>query len=54
MSKWRCIPCGYVYDEARGEAGDGIDPGTPWEDLPQHWSCPDCGAGKEEFERVPP
>lgn len=53
MKRWRCILCGYVYDEARGEPEDGIQPGTRWEDVPESWSCPDCGAGKEDFEHVP-
>jgi rubredoxin len=48
MSKWVCTICGYVYDPAVGE-GD-IPPGTPFEELPEDWVCPLCGAGKESFE----
>jgi rubredoxin-NAD+ reductase len=50
MSKWECIVCGLVYDEARGWPDDGIAPGTRWEDVPEDWLCPDCGVGKEDFE----
>ena len=50
MSKWECIVCGLVYDEARGWPDDGIPPGTRWEDVPEDWLCPDCGVGKEDFE----
>jgi rubredoxin-NAD+ reductase len=50
MSKWECIVCGLVYDEAKGWPDDGIAPGTKWEDVPEDWLCPDCGVGKEDFE----
>ena len=46
-----CI-CGYVYDENDGAPDDGIEPGTKWEDVPETWLCPDCGARKEDFEMV--
>ena len=52
MSKWECIVCGLVYDEAKGWPDDGIAPGTRWEDVPEDWLCPDCGVGKEDFELV--
>jgi rubredoxin-NAD+ reductase len=52
MSKWECIVCGLVYDEAKGWPDDGIAPGTKWEDVPEDWLCPDCGVGKEDFERI--
>jgi len=52
MDKWTCIPCGYVYDPAEGDQGNGIAPGTAFEDLPDDWECPVCGAGKEEFEKM--
>lgn len=42
--------CGYVYDEAKGDPAAGIPPGTPWEDVPDTWTCPDCTARKSEFE----
>ncbi len=52
MSKWRCVPCDYVYYPAEGDAEGGIAPGTSFENLPDHWSCPVCGAGKEAFEEI--
>ncbi len=52
MSKWRCIPCGYIYDPAEGDADGGIAPGTAFEDLPADWVCPVCGVGKEDFEKM--
>lgn len=48
--KWLCEVCGYVYDEAVGDEEHGLDPGTRWEDVPDDWECPDCGAGKSDFE----
>lgn len=48
--KWYCIMCGHVYDEALGDLQTGIPPGTRFEDLPEDWVCPDCGAIKEDFE----
>lgn len=52
MSKYRCIPCGYVYDPEVGDPDGGIAPGTAFEDLPDDWRCPVCGVGKDLFERV--
>ena len=52
MKQYVCSLCGYVYDEAKGIPEDGIAPGTKWEDLPEDWECPLCGAGKEEFEKM--
>ena len=50
--RYMCLICGYIYDEAEGWPDDGIAPGTKWEDIPLNWSCPDCGAGKEDFEMI--
>lgn len=50
MKKYVCIICGYIYDEAAGIPEKGIAPGTRWEDLPDDWSCPLCGASKSEFK----
>ncbi|MGI5979257.1 MAG: rubredoxin [Oscillospiraceae bacterium] len=44
-----CKKCGYVYKVAKGDPDIGIAPGTCWEDLPEDWTCPACGVGKEEF-----
>jgi rubredoxin-NAD+ reductase len=52
MSKWECIVCGWVYDEAQGDPDSGLAPGTKWEDVPEDWLCPDCGVGKEDFELI--
>ncbi|MFC3914544.1 rubredoxin [Pseudaeromonas sharmana] len=49
MKRWRCEVCGYIYDEAVGDPEEGIPPGTLWDDLPEDWSCPECGVDKEEF-----
>jgi len=49
---YMCVVCGYVYDEARGCPEEGILPGTRWEDIPETWTCPDCGAAKEDFEMI--
>lgn len=50
MKKYTCSICGYTYDEEAGDPENGIAPGTKWEDLPDDWACPMCGAGKEMFE----
>jgi rubredoxin len=50
--KFMCIVCGYIYDEAEGAPDDGIAAGTRWDDVPDDWVCPDCGAPKEDFEMM--
>lgn len=52
MKAWMCVICGYVYEEAEGDPDGGIAPGTKWDDVPLSWRCPDCGAGKEDFEMI--
>ena len=49
---FQCVQCGFEYDEAVGWPEDGIAPGTRWDDIPDDWSCPDCGAAKSDFEMV--
>ena len=49
MKKYVCNACGYVYDPQRGDPDHGIKPGTPFEQLPAGWICPECGVGKDEF-----
>jgi rubredoxin len=49
---YMCLICGFVYDEAAGLPDEGIPPGTRWEDVPMNWTCPECGARKEDFEMV--
>ena len=51
MDKYVCGMCGYVYDPAEGDPDGGIKPGTAFEDLPDDWTCPICGAEKSEFEK---
>ena len=50
MQKWRCTICQYIYDPAVGDSDSGIAPGTAFEDIPDDWFCPLCGAGKDMFE----
>lgn len=50
MQKWRCTICQYIYDPAVGDPDSGIAPGTRFEDIPDDWYCPLCGAGKDMFE----
>jgi len=50
MQKYQCTACSYVYDPAEGDSQGGIEPGTPFADLPDDWVCPDCGVGKDMFE----
>jgi rubredoxin len=52
MKAYMCVICGYVYEEEKGDPDSGIEPGTRWEDIPLNWVCPDCGAGKEDFEMI--
>jgi rubredoxin len=49
---WMCLICGWIYDEAAGDPGHGLPPGTAWADVPMNWVCPECGARKEDFEMV--
>lgn len=51
MQKWECMVCGYVYDPAVGDPDSDIAPGTAFEDLPDDWVCPQCGATKDMFEK---
>ena len=50
MKKYVCNVCGYVYNPADGDSDSGITAGTAFEDLPEDWVCPVCGAGKDAFE----
>lgn len=52
LKQFICLMCGFVYDEAQGWPEDGIAAGTRWEDVPEDWLCPDCGATKGDFEMV--
>lgn len=50
MTKYKCLLCGYIYDPAKGDPDNGVDPGTPFDQIPDDWVCPECGAGKDDFE----
>ena len=52
MQKWRCTICEYVYNPAEGDMGNGVTPGTLFEELPDGWECPLCEVGKDLFEQV--
>ena len=49
MQKYECDVCGWVYDPEAGIPEVGIEPGTPFEDLPDDFECPECGVGKDDF-----
>ena len=51
MDKYVCSVCGYVYDPAKGDPENGIQPGTKFRDVPADWCCPVCGAAKDQFEK---
>jgi len=51
MRSWICTTCQYVYDPAVGDPDRGIAAGTSFESLPDDWTCPLCGAGKDVFEK---
>ena len=52
MEKWECQACGWVYDPAVGDPGNGVSPGTRFEDIPDTWVCPQCGVGKDLFQKL--
>jgi rubredoxin len=52
MEKWECVVCGYEYDPGLGDPERKVDPNTRFEKLPKDWTCPECGAAKDEFERL--
>ncbi len=49
---WICMACGHIYDSAEGDPDSGIPPGTAFEDIPDSWLCPVCGARKADYEKV--
>ena len=52
MEKYDCTVCGHVYDPEKGDPNNNIAPGTSFEDLPEDWTCPVCGAAKSAFEKA--
>src|SRR3954466_13938452 len=53
LRKWMCVVCGFIYDEGLGLPDEDIAAGTRWEDIPDTWTCPDCGVTKDDFEMEP-
>ncbi len=51
MDKYVCTICGWVYDPEQGDPDNGVAAGTNWEDVPEDWECPVCGASKDDFEK---
>jgi rubredoxin len=47
--RWICESCGLIYDPAEGDPDGDIPPGTAFEDIPEDWYCPVCGARKQDF-----
>lgn len=52
MDKYRCTVCDYVFDPAEGDPDHGVEPGVSFDQLPEDWTCPLCGVGKDQFEKV--
>jgi len=50
MKKYRCTVCGYIYDPEKGDPDGNVKPGTPFDKVPDDWTCPVCGAAKNMFE----
>jgi len=51
-NRYKCKVCGYIYDPEKGDPKKKIDPGTVFDDLPELWRCPSCGAGKIKFVEI--
>ncbi len=50
MARFQCPECGYVFDESKGDLHEGYPPGTPWEAVPEEFTCPDCAVrAKADF-----
>ena len=52
MDKWKCSLCDYIYDPEKGDPENNVKPGIPFEELPENWVCPVCGAPKDVFEKL--
>ena len=52
MKRYQCLVCGWIYDEQLGWPQEGIPSGTPWQDVSENWTCPDCGVSKADFDMV--
>ena len=52
MQKFVCNVCGYIYDPESGDPANGIAVSTSFEALPEDWTCPECGVGKDQFSLI--
>ena len=52
MKKYVCDACGWIYNPEKGDPDNGVEPGTAFEDVPDDWVCPECGAQKSDFSPV--
>ncbi len=52
MKKYECSVCHWVYDPQVGDPDNGVAAGTPFEQIPEDWTCPLCGVSKEDFDPV--
>ena len=52
MNKYECTVCGFIYDPVLGDPAQGVDPGTPFEEVPEEWTCPLCLVNKHDFTKV--
>lgn len=52
MKKYICLPCGYIYDPKIGDPDEEVEPGTPFEELPEGWVCPVCGEDTDKFVEI--
>lgn len=52
MKRYQCNICGFIYDEEAGDPEHGIKAGTLWKDIPENWTCPECGVTKSDFDMV--
>ncbi len=52
LARWQCSVCGWIYDPKDGDPDNGVKPGTAFEDIPDSWVCPVCGAPKDQFNKL--
>lgn len=50
--RMKCKVCGYIYDPEKGESRQNVEKGTVWEDVPDNFKCPSCGAPKRMFKSL--
>lgn len=51
MGRWKCNTCDYIYKPDKGDISRYIKKGTPFEKLPETWTCPKCKGTKTQFTR---